>query len=397
MFFQLREALTIITEPYPRFSAEEFARRYTAVRTLMHEADLAALLLFSTISSPYEVHYLSNFPATWEALLVFPLEGEPMLLLELYNHLPNARQIASIDDVRWGGPDLVVSAAHNIQERGLAETRVGLLGKLPYQYEQALRQQLPQTTFVDFTVPYRQLRLVKSEEEIAFLRIGAQLSDRAIEALEREARPGVTEHQLAAIVEGTYLGLGGKNNIHFMATTPMSNPRVCVPAQYHSNRTLERGDVLITEISAQYMQGYPGQILRPFAIGAKPTNAYQQLYDVAVEVFDRITSVIRNGTTVEEVLDAADYIHNAGFSIYDDLVHSYGGGYLPPILRTHQTSAQPAEPFVFKENMTIVVQPNVISKDERMGVQVGELLRVKSTGVQSLHSYPMRFIQSGAE
>jgi Xaa-Pro aminopeptidase len=107
--------------------------------------------------------------------------------------------------------------------------------------------------------------------------------------------------------------------------------------------------------------------------------------------------VIRDGTTVEEVLNAADYIHHAGFSIYDDLVHSYGGGYLPPILRTRQTSARPAEPFAFKENMTIVVQPNVISKDERMGVQVGELLRVTSTGVQSLHSYPMRFIQCGTE
>jgi Xaa-Pro dipeptidase len=389
--------MTIITEPYPRFSAEEFAQRYTAVRTVMHEADLAALLLYSTISSPYEVHYLSNFPATWEVLLVFPSEGEPTLLLELYNHVPNARQIASIGDVRWGGPDLVASAAYNIRERGLAETRVGLVGKLPYQYEQALRQQLPQATFVDFTAPYRQLRLVKSEEEIAFLRIGAQLSDRVIEALEREARPGVTEHQLAAIVEKAYLGLGGKNNIHYMATTPMSNPHACVPAQYHSNRTLEQGDVLITEISAQYMQGYPGQILRPFAIGAKPTDAYQQLYDVAVEAFKRITSVIRAGTTVEEVLDAADYIHNAGYSIYDDLLHSYGGGYLPPILRTHQTSARPAEPFTFKENMTIVVQPNVISNDERMGVQVGELLRVTSTGVQSLHSYPMRFIQCGTE
>ena len=372
-------------------------RRYDAVRTMMREADLPVLLLYSTISSNYEVHYLSNFPATWEALLVFPLEGEPTLLVELFNHVPNARQVASILDVRWGGQDLVASAAHNLQERGLAETRVGLVGKLPYQYRDELGQQVPRATFVDFTGSYRQLRLVKSEEEIAFLRLGAQLSDRAIEALEREARPGVTEHQLAAIVEEAYLGLGGKNNIHYMATTRMSNPSVCVPAQYHSNRVLERGDVLITEISAQVMLGYPGQILRPFAIGSPPTPGYQRLYDVAVEAFNRITSVIRAGTTVEEVLDAADYIHDAGYRIYDDLVHSYGGGYLPPILRTRQTSAKPAEPFAFKENMTIVVQPNVISEDERMGVQVGELLRVTATGVESLHTYPMRFIECGIE
>ncbi len=387
--------MTIITQPYPRFSAEEFAHRSSAVRALMQGADLAALLLFSTINSPYEVSYLANFPSTWETILVFPLEGEPTLLLELYNHVPNARQIASLADVRWGGPDLTESAARNVRERGLAESIIGLVGKIPFQYYEQLRGELPCATFVDSTVPYRQLRLVKSDEEIAFQRLGAQLSDRAIEALEREARPGLTEHELAGIVEESYLGLGGKNNIHYMATTPMLNPTACVPAQYHSNRVLEKGDVLITEISAQYCLGYPGQILRPFAIGSPPTPAYQRLYDVAVEAFNRITSVIRTGATVEEVLDAAEYIHDAGYSIYDDLVHSYGGGYLPPILRTRQTSARPAEPFAFKENMTIVVQPNVITADERMGVQVGELLRVTTTGVQSLHSYPMRFIRCG--
>jgi len=64
-------------------------------------------------------------------------------------------------------------------------------------------------------------------------------------------------------------------------------------------------------------------------------------------------------------------------------------------LRTRRTSARPAAPFIFKQNMTIVIQPNIITGDERMGVQVGELLRVTSNGVESLHRYPMRFIQCG--
>ena len=45
--------------------------------------------------------------------------------------------------------------------------------------------------------------------------------------------------------------------------------------------------------------------------------------------------------------------------------------------------------------MTIVIQPNVITGDERMGVQVGELCRVTRAGVQSLHRFPMRFIECG--
>jgi Xaa-Pro dipeptidase len=379
---------------FPHFSDAEFSRRNAVVRAAMQEADLTALVLYGTSSSFNEVQYLSNFIATREAMLVFPYEGEPTLFVQMYNHVPNARQVACMTDVRWGGPDTAVAVAENLRERGLAQRRIGIAGMIPMQHYEALRRALPRAEFVDFTAQMLQLRLLKSDEEIEFLRKGAEFSDRAIEALEREARPGISEHELAAIVEGAYLGLGGKNHIHYMATTPMQNPAVCVPMQYHSNRIIEKGDVLITEISALY-HGYPGQILRPFAIGTPPTPEYQRIYDVAVEAFKRIADVVRDGATSDEVLDAGEYIHSCGFTIYDDLVHGFGGGYLPPILRTRRTSARPPQPFTFKEKMTIVIQPNVITEDERMGVQVGELLQVTRSGVESLHRYPMRFILCG--
>ena len=379
---------------YPRFSDAEFSRRYTSVRAAMQEAGLSALVLYGTAGSYHEVQYLSNFPVTREAILVFPGEGEPALFVQFYNHVPNARQVASITDVRWAGPDSATTTATNLQERGLAQSRIGLVGALPFKHYEAIRQALPHATLLDFTPQLLQIRLVKSDEEISFLRKGAEFSDRAIEALEREARPGITEHELAAIVEGAYLGLGGKTHIHYMATTPMRNPTVCVPAQHQSNRVLEKGDVLITEISAHY-HGYSGQILRPFAIGAAPTPEYLWMYEVAADVFIRIAGVIREGATIDDVLDAGEYIHSAGFTIYDDLLHGFGGGYLPPILRTRRTSARPPQPFIFQENMTVVIQPNVITGDERMGVQVGELVRVTRNGVESLHHYPMRFIQCG--
>jgi len=380
------------TTLYPRFSEAEFSRRYEAIRTAMREADLSTLILYGTVSAYHEVLFLSNFPVTREAMLVFPLDGEPALFVQYFNHVPNARQVASIADVRWGGPDITVTTAENLLARGLANSRIGVVGPIPFKQYALMRKMLPRAELVDFSPQLMQLRMIKSEEEIEFLRRGADFSDLAIEALEREARPGITEHELAAIVEGAYLGLGGKTHIHYMATTPMRNPSVCVPAQHLSNRVLQSGDVLITEISAHY-HGYAGQILRPFAIGTPPTPEYQRMYDVAVEAFNRIAGVIRSGATSDEVLDAAECIHAAGFTIYDDLVHGFGGGYLAPILRTRRTSARLPEPFTFRENMVVVIQPNVITEDERMGVQVGELVRVKHDGVESLHRYPMRFIQ----
>jgi len=252
------------------------------------------------------------------------------------------------------------------------------------------------TTFLmEITIsPLLEIRLVKSDEELTALRQGAEFCDLAIEALEREARPGITEYQLAAIVQGSYLGLGGRNTIHYMATTPMSDPSDCAPRQYQSTRVLEKGDILLTELSAHRFEGYPGQILRPFTIGnTPPTAEYQKMYDIAVEAYNRLAKVIRAGTTTEEVLDAAEYIHESGYTIYDDLVHCLGGGYLPPILRTRRTSPGSPPLYTYRENMTIVIQPNIVTEDERMGVQVGELLRVTKNGVESLHRYPMRFIQ----
>jgi Xaa-Pro dipeptidase len=45
--------------------------------------------------------------------------------------------------------------------------------------------------------------------------------------------------------------------------------------------------------------------------------------------------------------------------------------------------------------LTVVVQPNVVTRDGRAGVQTGELLLVTEHGPQRLHSYPQGLQQAG--
>jgi Xaa-Pro dipeptidase len=374
-----------------RFSDDELARRLRAVRGMMAAHDLGALVLYSTASSVGEVQYLADFRTAREAYLIVPAEGEPTLFVQYVNHVPYARRRARVADVRWAGARDLSTLAGHLRSQGLAGGRVGLVGALPWQQYTAFRAALPQAVFADATGHYQALRLIKSEEELAFLRRGAALSDLAMEALEREARPGIAEYELAAIVEAAYLPHGGATHIHYLATTPMREPRVCVSAQGQSDRVLQVGDALLTEISAQY-DGYPGQILRPFSIGEPPTEDYQRMYDLAVHVFERIAEVTRPGVAVDAVLDIAEEIHAAGYTICDDLVHGFGGGYLAPVVRTRRTGNTADPAFVFAENMALVIQPNIVTHDQRMGVQVGELVRVTRTGVESLHRFPMRFV-----
>lgn len=377
---------------YPRFSDGEFANRYALVRDAMRAEEVEALVVYGNWSSYNEVQYLSNFPVAWEAVVLCPLEGEPVLLVNFFNHQANARRVSCIEDVRWIGPDLGRTIADDLRQRGVRE-KVGIAGHIPLQRYQNVCAALEPSEVVDFTQRVVDLRLVKSDEELAFIRRGAELTDKTMEALEHEARPGLVEHDLARIVQSAYLGEGGRNVIHFMGTTPMSAPTMPVPAQHQSTRRIEAGDVLLTEISAHY-HGYMGQILRPFAIGAPPTDEYRRMYDVAVDAFERIKGVLCAGATSDDVIAQGDAIQEAGYSIYDDLLHGLNGGSWMPILWTRQM--RPAPPtFVFQENMTVVIQPAVVTTDASRGVQVGELVRITADGVESFHRYPMRFTECG--
>ena len=187
---------------------------------------------------------------------------------------------------------------------------------------------------------YQRLRLIKSAEEIARLEVAARLSDLAIEAIVDQVEVGMDERQLAGIVETSYLAEGGTNHIHYFAATSMHEPDKCVPSQFQSTRRLQTGDILFCEISAAYW-GYAAQVLRSFTIAADPTPLFVDLHRAADAAFDAIAAVVRPGAHAADLVEASAVIEEMGFTIYDDLVHGYGGGYLPPVLG-QQESPQPA-------------------------------------------------------
>jgi Xaa-Pro aminopeptidase len=93
------------------------------------------------------------------------------------------------------------------------------------------------------------------------------------------------------------------------------------------------------------------------------------------------------------VVEAGSTIEAHGFTICDDLVHGYGGGYLPPILGSASRPAGPVPDEPFRAGMTVVIQPNVITIDGRAGVQTGELVLVTGDGIERLHNVPRGFAQ----
>jgi Xaa-Pro dipeptidase len=166
----------------------------------------------------------------------------------------------------------------------------------------------------------------------------------------------------------------------------MDAPEIAVPTQYPSTRQVRVLDVVFAEITAMFFD-YGGQVLRTFTLG-EPAPLYAELHAVAEAAFDAITGVLRDGATPAQVITAAGVIEDAGFTTIDDLVHGYGGGYLPPVLGSASRPAGPVPDEPFRAGMTVVVQPNVTTRDGKAGVQTGELVLITASGVERLHQLP---------
>ena len=86
--------------------------------------------------------------------------------------------------------------------------------------------------------------------------------------------------------------------------------------------------------------------------------------------------MLKAGATPAQVIDASGVIEDAGFTIIDDLLHGYGGGYLPPILGCKSRPAGPVPEEPFRAGQTVVIQPNVVTRDRKAGVQTGEMVLI---------------------
>jgi len=376
-----------VTE-FPRFSAAEYARRHAALGAVMERAGVDHLLIVTDHRAGNAPQWVTGWPGTVEAYVVFR-PGEPMVMhVEWFNHVPLAKRIALGVDVRWGEHRGLRKTIEELKSRGAK--RVGLIGPLaPAKYKGLATQ-------FDLALldgEYVGLRLVKSEEEIEWLRKGAALSDAGFKALLEGTKPGMTERALANLVERAYVGEGGTTFIHYIGVTSMRDPHICVPPQFPSERAVKAGDVVFCELSASWWD-YAGQVLRSFTVGTEATTLYRELYATAEAAFDAVTAAVKHGATAKDLFDASRVIEDRGFTIYDDLVHGFGGGYFPPIIGSRTRPAGPLPDFTLEENMTIVVQPNVVTPDHKAGLQVGELIRVTKTGFERLHTAPRGFFRA---
>src|SRR3954452_22434255 len=378
----------ILEAEHPRFSVAEVTRRRHVVEAPLAEAECAHLVFCGANRFGSAVQGLARWPVGPEAVGVRSPGARDALFVQYHNHVPQAARLAPDADVAWGGQSSIGAAINELKKRGARTDRVATIGPLSAEQHAALSAAFGKLT--NLNKAYVRLRMIKSAEELDWLRIGAHFSDLGMLALREGLRPGLTERELGDLVERAYVAQGGTNVIHYFGVTPMHDPQIAVPAQFPSTRRVQTGDIVFAEISAAFWD-YPGQVLRSFALG-EPTSLYRDLHAAADAAFDAITTVLRDGAFPAQVIEAARVIEHAGFTTIDDLLHGYGGGYLPPVLGSASRPAGrgPDEPF--RAGMTVVIQPNVVTKDHKAGVQTGEMVLVTPDGIERMHGMERGFL-----
>jgi Xaa-Pro aminopeptidase len=377
----------IVEAEYPRFSELEIAQRRAAVEALLTQAECDHLVFCGANRFGSAVQWLTQWPVTAEAVGVLTPRERDALFVQYVNHVPQASILADKADVAWGGESSIAAAIKTLDRRGARTNRVATLGLVTADQHAMLSAKFGKLKSLNRD--YVRLRQVKSAEELDWLRIGAYYSDLGMAALYDGAKLGLNERELGDVVERAYIRYGAVHVIHYFGLTSMQAPDLGVPRQFPRMRRVQPGDVVVAEITAAFWE-HPGQVLRSFALG-EPNKLYRDLHKAADAAFDAIASVLKAGATPTQVVEASGVIEDAGFTIIDDLLHGYGGGYLPPILGSKSRPAGPVPGDPFRAGQTVVIQPNVVTRDGKAGVQTGEMVLITASGIERMHAFPRGF------
>ncbi|HET9351036.1 MAG TPA: hypothetical protein VFO02_06850, partial [Burkholderiales bacterium] len=110
--------MKLLEQEYPRFSDGEYARRHRALELVMQRHDVDHLLIVTDHRAGNAPQWVTGWPGTVEAYVIFK-PGERMAMhVEWFNHLPLAKRLAHGVDVRWGEHRGMQKTIEELKRRG---------------------------------------------------------------------------------------------------------------------------------------------------------------------------------------------------------------------------------------------------------------------------------------
>jgi Xaa-Pro dipeptidase len=397
---------------YPRFSRAEYQRRYENIRNMMRALKLDCLLIIGGSAAYgrlwFNFRYVTNMMGKAEMAnyCFFPKDGDPCVILRPGHSLAGGMLArTAVREIIVGDPSVLTAIVRTIQERGYAAGRVGIVEYDPYtsipkNHWDFFTSKLPQVEFVFVTKEFIALRLIKSDEEIEALERSAELGDIGIRAMAERVKPGMTEGQVFGIVHEAVMREGGEMGMIQLASAPMLDPDLNDQRPRPVSRVVGERDIINNELGI-FCNGYEAQTGKPVLTG-EPTREYQEMFDVALEGYQRVAATLWPEKSSADSLEAGQFIRDTGYDVY--------GGYLQGMLGAnprHEPQIGPDRPqsgedrylydergrLVYKAGMMFTLQMHIIDKQETRGLFLADSFVVTPAGPRCLNKFPPQLIR----
>jgi Xaa-Pro dipeptidase len=386
----------------PTFSQSERARRWGIVRDLMRRANLDALICLPNQGHwdqfGADARYLTQIGGfQTEVAVVFPLESDVTAIVRGENEIEwwglAQEWVKDIRPSRRSYGEPVIQRLKEIRAEGVGVVGIeGLVrapeGTIPWGIYEKIRGALPQVRFQNATDLMQEARSVKSAEETAFVEKAAGIIELAIEALVKEARPGVPESHLVGEMLKEMTKQGGEPIT--MLLFGAGGPEVPWAQRVVTSRPLKTGDLINTEVEAKY-GGYIAQALQPISLGARPKEL-ERIFDTTKVIFEKMLKVLKPGSTFGEVVAFyQDEVKSAGYEPDGALMHGRGLGEDAPML-WGAVRDFPESQASLKEGHVFIFKPAARKGAMRDYIRAGDTVVIERSGARRLGKRELNFL-----
>src|SRR5208282_5995964 len=363
------------------FTTQERDRRYEAIRSGMEKEGLDGLIVYGTTGvggrwNGNFVYLADRCLFYGDALIFFPFDKDPVIFISGENQYLEARRTPWIADIRMTRQPATDLCTH-LSSHNSTEGKIGVssFAGLPAEIARQLRTQLPNVEFVESSELIFAGRENKSGEELLVARHGAAVGDAGFRRSLEILRPGVTELEWKAEVEGVMTKGGADGGFNMLGTGRAADEDdpfrgfVTPPTE----RKFQKGDLVLLEITPR-VKGYYNQIVRLVSLGEPPAYM-KKAHAACLDAKHSALAKLKPGETFTTVAKALN----------DTLIkHGYA---MKGIGSAHTIGLDLSESFINLDNgrkvepgFLVTIHPMVATGDWRQ-LFIGETFFVHAAGL----------------
>ena len=299
------------------FSNQEFSQRKTKVLQSMKEQNLDAILMFRQESMYWLTGY-DTFGYVFFQTLILDNKGNVILLTRAPD-LRQAQNTSDIEDIRiWvdkdgSNPaddlkDILDELSLKGKKVGIEYEAYGLTGRNALRLNKSLENYC---NIDDQSELITKIRVVKSSEEIVYVKKAAELADLALDQAWKHTKGGASESKILAEMQKIVLEGGGDYPANEYIIGSGHNALLC---RYQSEkRILSDTDQLSIEWAGTYKH-YHSAMFRTIAVG-KSNLKHIKMHQACLEALQNCEKKLIPGNTVGEVFDVhAQTFDNLGYN-----------------------------------------------------------------------------------